>query len=193
MLFSELKEYLDFKSVQYNTRDFIETDPIQIPHRFNQKEDIEIIAFLVSTIAWGKRAMIIKSSERLLDIMQHSPFDFIQNYEENTIVTRMPPHSVVFQRNTIRSPQTKTRRRTARNPHLGLDLVPFPPYDATNKHGVHSIREWTLGGRRKVAGRLLSRGKSGQPVGRPDIHLWNPVDIHWCFVFCTQMESHELS
>ena len=60
MLFSELKEYLDFKSVQYNTRDFIETDPIQIPHRFNQKEDIEIIAFLVSTIAWGKRAMINK-------------------------------------------------------------------------------------------------------------------------------------
>lgn len=84
MLFSELKEYLDFKSIQYNTKDFIETDPIQIPHRFNQKEDVEIIAFLVSTIAWGKRAMIIKSSERLLDIMHHSPFDFIQNYEENS-------------------------------------------------------------------------------------------------------------
>jgi len=83
MLFSELKEYLDFKSIQYNTKDFIESDPIQIPHRFSKKEDVEIIAFLVSTIAWGKRSMIIKSSERLLEIMQHSPFDFIQNYEEN--------------------------------------------------------------------------------------------------------------
>ncbi|MCO4813267.1 MAG: TIGR02757 family protein [Flavobacteriales bacterium] len=83
MLFSELKEYLDFKSIQYNTKDFIESDPIQIPHRFSKKEDVEIIAFLVSTIAWGKRSMIIKSSERLLEIMQHSPFDFIINYEEN--------------------------------------------------------------------------------------------------------------
>ena len=57
----ELKEYLDFKSIQYNTKDFIETDPIQIPHRFSKKEDIEITAFLVSTIAWGNRTMIIKS------------------------------------------------------------------------------------------------------------------------------------
>ena len=76
----ELKEYLDFKSKQYNTRDFIATDPIQIPHQFTKKEDIEIVSFLVSTIAWGKRAMIIKSGERLLEIMNHSPYDFIQNY-----------------------------------------------------------------------------------------------------------------
>ena len=80
----ELKEYLDFKSTQYNTRDFIDTDPIQLPHRFTNKEDIEIVSFLVSTIAWGKRAMIIKSGERLLEIMEHSPFEFIQNYEQRT-------------------------------------------------------------------------------------------------------------
>ena len=76
----ELKEYLDFKSTQYNTKDFIETDPIQLPHRFTKKEDIEIVSFLVSTIAWGKRPMIIRSGERLLDIMDHSPYEFIQNY-----------------------------------------------------------------------------------------------------------------
>ncbi|HIP32507.1 MAG TPA: TIGR02757 family protein [Crocinitomicaceae bacterium] len=80
----ELKEYLDFKAEQYNTAKFIESDPIQLPHRFSRKEDIEIISFLVATIAWGKRAMIIKSGERLLDIMEHSPFEFIQNYEKRT-------------------------------------------------------------------------------------------------------------
>lgn len=78
---SELKEYLDFKCNQYNTPLFIESDPIQLPHRFTKKEDIEIVAFLVSTIAWGKRPMIIKSGERLLDIMDHSPFEFITNYQ----------------------------------------------------------------------------------------------------------------
>jgi uncharacterized protein (TIGR02757 family) len=77
----ELKEYLDFKVEQYNTALFIETDPIQIPHRFEKKEDIEIVAFIVSTIAWGKRQMIIKSSENLLKIIGNNPYEFIMNYD----------------------------------------------------------------------------------------------------------------
>lgn len=76
----ELQEYLNYKFEQYNTAQFIETDPIQLPHKFNHKEDIEIIAFLVSTIAWGKREMIIKSGNRIIDIMGDSPHDFIMNY-----------------------------------------------------------------------------------------------------------------
>lgn len=79
----ELKEYLDFKTQQYNTRDFIETDPVQLPHLFSKKEDVEIVAFLISTIAWGNRTMIIRSGNRILDIMEHDPYSFIQNYESN--------------------------------------------------------------------------------------------------------------
>lgn len=78
---NELKEYLDFKTQQYNTRDFIDSDPIKLPHRFTRKEDIEIIAFLVSTIAWGNRTMIIRSGERILSIMGNDPYNFILNYE----------------------------------------------------------------------------------------------------------------
>lgn len=76
----ELREYLNFKAQQYNTRDFIESDPIQLPHRFSKKEDIEIVAFLVSTIAWGQRKSIINNGERLIDIMEHDPHGFILNY-----------------------------------------------------------------------------------------------------------------
>ncbi|NRA12878.1 MAG: DUF2400 family protein, partial [Crocinitomicaceae bacterium] len=79
----ELKEYLDFKTEQYNTPMFIESDPIQLPHRFSKKEDIEIVAFLVSTIAWGKREMIIKNGERLIEIMGNTPHEFILNYTSN--------------------------------------------------------------------------------------------------------------
>ena len=78
---NELREYLDFKTQQYNTRDFIDSDPIKLPHRFTRKEDIEIVAFLVSTIAWGNRTMIIKSGERMLNIMGNDPYNFIVNYE----------------------------------------------------------------------------------------------------------------
>ena len=82
---NELKEYLDFKVQQYNTPAFIQSDPIQLPHRFSKKEDIEIVAFLVSMIAWGKRAMIIKNGERLIDIMGNNPHEFVQHYSSNAL------------------------------------------------------------------------------------------------------------
>ena len=41
----ELKEFLDYKANQYELIDFITSDPIQIPHRFKQKEDVESLAF----------------------------------------------------------------------------------------------------------------------------------------------------
>jgi len=46
----EIKLFLDSKVKLYNTVDFISTDPIQVPHRFSRKEDIEIAAFLTATI-----------------------------------------------------------------------------------------------------------------------------------------------
>lgn len=80
MNFTELKEFLDFKAEQYENPIFLESDPIQLPHRFSSKEDIEIVGFLVATIAWGNRKSIIKSGERMLEIMEHDPFAFISNY-----------------------------------------------------------------------------------------------------------------
>lgn len=82
---SELKEYLDEKFEQYNNQNFIPTDPIQLVHRFERKEDIEIVGLLISTIAWGKREMIIKSGERMLSIMGDSPYEFVTHYTANTL------------------------------------------------------------------------------------------------------------
>lgn len=81
----EIKELLDFKVKAYNANDFISTDPIQIPHQFTRKEDIEISALLVSTIAWGNRASIIKNGNRMMEIMQNSPYDFILNYQKEQV------------------------------------------------------------------------------------------------------------
>lgn len=78
-----LKEFLDEKVAQYNNPEFIESDPIQIPHHFSLKEDIEISGFLVATIAWGNRKSIINNGNKLLDIMGNSPFDFVMNFNTN--------------------------------------------------------------------------------------------------------------
>jgi uncharacterized protein (TIGR02757 family) len=79
---NELKEFLDEKVLLYNTPKFIESDPIQIPHQFSLKEDIEIAAFLTSTIAWGNRKMIINNSKRMMALMGNSPFDFVMGHNE---------------------------------------------------------------------------------------------------------------
>ncbi|MBN2521344.1 MAG: DUF2400 domain-containing protein, partial [Bacteroidales bacterium] len=78
----QLKEFLELKVNQYNHPEFIHTDPIQIPHSFNKPEDIEISAFFVSTIAWGQRKSIINKGKQLIEIMEHSPFEFIMNAKE---------------------------------------------------------------------------------------------------------------
>ncbi len=82
---TELKSFLDEKVVQYNTLDFIESDPVQIPHLFTQKEDIEIAGFLSATIAWGNRKMIIKNSHRMINLMGNAPYDFVMSHTEDNL------------------------------------------------------------------------------------------------------------
>ncbi|GAB5399317.1 MAG: TIGR02757 family protein [Aureisphaera sp.] len=81
----ELKEFLDEKAELYNSPSFIETDPIQIPHLFQKKEDIEIIGFLVATIAWGNRKSIINNGHKLVELMGHTPYDFVMNHTDNDL------------------------------------------------------------------------------------------------------------
>jgi len=81
----ELKDFLDFKASQYEQVSFIQDDPIQIPHQFNHKEDIEISAFLISTIAWGNRKSIIKNGDKLVQIMGGQPHDFVMNFSRQDL------------------------------------------------------------------------------------------------------------
>ena len=81
----ELKEFLDEKVTTYNNPDFIESDPIQIPHQFSLKEDIEIAGFLAATIAWGNRKMIIKNSLRMVELLGNSPYDFVMNHTNDDL------------------------------------------------------------------------------------------------------------
>jgi uncharacterized protein (TIGR02757 family) len=76
----ELRNFLDEQVERFNRPDFIPDDPISIPHRFTLKQDIEISGFLAAAIAWGKRGMIIRNANRLMEWMDHSPYEFIKNH-----------------------------------------------------------------------------------------------------------------
>lgn len=77
-----LKNLLDKKAEQFNNVSFIENDPICIPHRFTKKQDIEIAGFFASILAWGNRKSIINSCNRLMNIMDNNPYDFIINHTD---------------------------------------------------------------------------------------------------------------
>ncbi len=83
---TELKEFLDEKAFQYNSPKFITSDPIQIPHRFSAKEDIEISAFLVATIAWGNRKSIISSGNKITELLGNAPYDFVLNHTPKDLI-----------------------------------------------------------------------------------------------------------
>lgn len=76
----QLRGFLNAKVVQYNQPGFIANDPISLPHRFSEPRDIEIIALLVATIAWGQRTSIIRSGERILEYMNHEPYQFVSQF-----------------------------------------------------------------------------------------------------------------
>lgn len=70
---------------KYNSVDFITNDPICIPHQFSLKQDIEIMGFWSSILAWGQRKTIINKSNELIDIMDNTPYDFILNHQPHDL------------------------------------------------------------------------------------------------------------
>ena len=61
------------------TTEFIKFDPLQFPRRYKKREDVEIAAFLSATIAWGRRDLILRSSEKMFKLLGVSPFEFVMS------------------------------------------------------------------------------------------------------------------
>lgn len=125
----ELKEFLDAKVSQYNNPKFIESDPIQIPHQFHKKEDIEIAGFLTATIAWGNRKSIINNAKRLMDLLDNAPYDFVLNHHESDLEKLLPFVHRTFNGNDCKQ-FIKSLRHIYLN-HSGLESL-FSKHVETN-------------------------------------------------------------
>jgi len=78
----KLQVYLDACVETHNRPDFIDNDPILIPHQFSKLQDIEIMAFWTSMLAWGQRKTIINKSQELIELIDDAPHDFMVHHEE---------------------------------------------------------------------------------------------------------------
>lgn len=78
---------IDFDNLveKYETQDFIKDDPIQFPHKFSNKKDIELAGFIASLLAYGSREQFIKKLNQLFEIANQEPLNFIQNFDSKII------------------------------------------------------------------------------------------------------------
>ena len=85
MTHEQVKELLDELHDKLKCVEFIESDPISVPHSFTLSHDREIAGLMASTIAWGNRKAIVKSAHRMMRYMDNAPYDFVVNASEREL------------------------------------------------------------------------------------------------------------
>ena len=77
----ELKTLLRKLAAEYETKDFINDDPVRFVHAYADKQDMEIVGFIASWLAYGNRKVIVSTIQALINEMNYlssgSPFVFI--------------------------------------------------------------------------------------------------------------------
>lgn len=96
---TELKALLDREATRINVPEFALSDPVQFPRRFTRLQDIEIVSFLCATIAWGNRKMICNNCNKMLGIMNDSPYEYMMDGAYETLDDSLNIHRTFFARN----------------------------------------------------------------------------------------------
>lgn len=73
------KAELDELVEKYETKEFIETDPIQMIYKYKTTDEIELIGFISALFAYGSRKVFIPKLEQLFEKMGASPILYIKN------------------------------------------------------------------------------------------------------------------
>lgn len=134
----EIVDLLEDKYDKFNRVSFIESDPIAVPHLFSKKEDIEIAGFLAATIAWGQRVTIIKNANKLVQLMDLAPYDFVMNHTSKDL-----KRFEQFKHRTFNSIDIVFFIESLKNiytNHKGLEQV-FAMHPTDIQKSIHHFRE----------------------------------------------------
>ncbi|MDG1573012.1 TIGR02757 family protein [Robiginitalea sp. M366] len=196
MTFEALQEFMEAKAGQYQRPEFLEADPIQIPHRFSRREDIEIAGFLTATIAWGNRKSIIRSAQRMLEYLEHTPFDFVMQAGPEDLA-RVEP----FVHRTFNGLDFKTFLIALR--HLYREYGGMEPLfaryaaDGSLQPAISRVREHFFEVPHQArTGRHFSNPEKGSAAKRINMFLrWmvRPADAGVDFGLWTQLNPSQLS
>lgn len=76
-----LRATLDRVYARYNRQQFIGSDPLQFAHRYPDRADVEIAAFLAAALAYGRVPQIERSLTQLFDRMDDAPYEFVSRFD----------------------------------------------------------------------------------------------------------------
>lgn len=79
----ELKPYLDSIVEQVEVPSYIESDPVQFMHAFEDKNDQNLAGFFAAIMAWGRRDIVIAKVDDLLNRMNYRPAEFITHFSDS--------------------------------------------------------------------------------------------------------------
>ncbi len=154
---SELKAYLDELVDRYNRPSFIEADPVSIPHRYSNLQDIEISGYLTATIAWGQRATILKNAQNLMERMGHEPHQFVMHATDKEL------DDIHFVHRTFNSEDLQFIIKGLRSIYLknkSLEKIFLPLDNEVNTFGgIQRFRDELIGNR--------MAGRSGKHIANP--------------------------
>ena len=201
----KLKVILEEGYNQFNQPNFIELDPISIPHQFSKLQDIEIMGFWTAILAWGQRVTIINKANELIQLMDNAPYDFIINHEEKdrkkflkfkhrTFQPTDTLYFLAFLQNYYKKSQSletafsqflKPEDQTVKNALIGFHelffSLPYAPH-RTKKHVATPIRKSTCKRLNMFLRWMVRKDKRGVDFG-----LWKnikpaqlliPLDVH---------------
>lgn len=134
----EIFDLLEDKHDKFNRVSFIDFDPISIPHLFSKKEDIEIAGFLTATISWGQRVTIVKNANKLVELMDLTPFDFVMNH-----TTKDLKRFNKFKHRTFNAVDVAffiTSLKNIYSNHKGMEHV-FSVYPTDMQKSIHHFRK----------------------------------------------------
>lgn len=95
----DVRELLDSEALRINSPSFIDADPVQFPRRYSSLPDIEIASLLSATIAWGNRTMICRDCDRMLSMMDSSPYAYVMDRAYESLDPAANIHRTFFNRN----------------------------------------------------------------------------------------------
>ena len=73
----DIKNKLLMCAEMYHCADFIQSDPVQFPHRYTLKQDIEVSGLLTAIMSFGNRRQILKKADELHRLMGDSPYQYV--------------------------------------------------------------------------------------------------------------------
>lgn len=77
----ELKPYLDRLVAEVEVPSYIDHDPVQFLHAYDDVVDKQLAGFFAALMAWGRRDIVIAKVGELMQRMDHRPAAFIGNYD----------------------------------------------------------------------------------------------------------------